>query len=190
MHLNNTHMVLAKIAVIVMVVLFPMSFVASPMAENKPVINPDGSLNWQRLFQIGQKCSGGLPNELLLAIIWVESTGRKHAINVNGGGSYFPRTAEDALRIIQRYNTRNIDIGLMQVNWRWWGEYFNVSPADLLKPDINICIGSRILRQYLDEYGWSWRGIGRYNATSRDRQIRYAKRVNNKLQMIRELQQQ
>jgi soluble lytic murein transglycosylase-like protein len=130
-------------------------------------------LDWPILLQAGEKCSG-LGQELILSVIWVESRGNPNAVNVNGVGGFSPSSSEEALRIIYKHNRANTDIGLMQINWKTWGPFFGLKAVDLLDPITNVCVGSRILRDYIDEHKGSWRGVGRYNAVSYDKQRNYA----------------
>ena len=144
-------------------------------------------LIWQKLIEKGIKCSG-IPGEVLLAVILQESGGNPYAVNINGIGGFQPKTPQDALKIIYKYGKANVDIGLMQVNYKTWAKTFNVLPKDLLNPEINICIGAKILRAYLDEHNWTWRGIGRYNATTSWKQANYAIKVANHLKRIKKWQ--
>lgn len=134
------------------------------------------SIDWKGLLDTGQRCSG-LSKDLILSIIMVESGGNPNAVNINGVRGFQPKCAESALKIIYHHNNANIDIGLMQINWKTWGPVYGVRPAQLLDPHYNVCLGAKILRDYLEQHNWSWRGVGRYNAVSQDKQQRYAKKV-------------
>ena len=123
------------------------------------------------LAEIGGRCSG-LPSRLIKSVIYVESKGNPYAVNINGIGGYQPSSLRDALLILYRFNRANSDLGLMQVNYRTWGPVTKLTPVELLDPRLNVCLGSQILRQYIDEHG-GWRGVGRYNATSPAKQRTY-----------------
>ena len=142
--------------------------------------------NWSNLLQVGVKCSG-LPKELILSVIWNESRGNPNAVNINGVASYSAPTPENALRYIYRHNRANVDVGLMQVNWMTWGPVYRVTIADLLDPATNVCVGSRIMRDYITEHKGSWRGVGRYNADSFNKQEAYAYRILQTMKQIREM---
>jgi len=139
----------------------------------------DFGLDWPALLETAEQCSGGLPKELILSVIWVESEGNPNAINVNGVGGFSPSSLDKALKILYKYNRANTDIGLMQVNWKTWGPKYGLKAKQLFDPVTNICVGSRILRDYIDEHKGSWKGIGRYNAVTYSKQLHYASRVNN-----------
>ena len=143
-------------------------------------------LDWPTLLATGSRCSG-LPEELILSIIWKESRGNPNAVNVNGVGGFFPQSPRQALKIIYSYNRSNTDIGLMQVNWKSWGRVFRLRAVDLLDPVTNVCVGSKILREYIDEHPGSWRGVGRYNAVSYDKQYAYASSVGRIYKKIRSI---
>lgn len=142
--------------------------------------------SWEEVLSAGEKCSG-LSRDLLLSVIWVESRGNPYAVNINGVGGYQPASAKNALKIIYKYNNANVDIGLMQINWKTWGRFYGISPADMLNPILNACIGSKILRDYIDDHKGSWRGVGRYNAVTYSKQVNYALKVqqaHNAIQKI------
>ncbi|MBE0427215.1 MAG: lytic transglycosylase domain-containing protein [Nitrospirae bacterium] len=146
-------------------------------------------LDWQNLLDHGEKCSG-LPGDLILSVIWVESRGNPYAVNINGVGGFFPKSLSDSLKIIYHFNKTNVDIGLMQINWMTWGPVYGLKPVDFFDPFINICIGSKILRHYIDKHNGSWRGVGRYNAVSYDKQVKYALKVADTYKIISKMRQQ
>src|SRR5208283_955228 len=142
--------------------------------------------NWDSLLAVGVRCSG-LPRELILSVIWNESRGNPNAVNINGVASYSPSSPEQALRYVYHHNRANVDVGLMQVNWLTWGPVYKLTVADLLDPATNVCVGSRIMRDYIAEHGGSWRGVGRYNAVSYNKQEAYAYRISQTIQQIQKL---
>jgi len=143
-------------------------------------------LEWSSILDAGQRCSG-LPKEVIFSVIWVESKGNPNAININGVGSFSPGSQSDALRIARKYNRANVDVGLMQINYKTWGPYYGLTLSHLLDPMVNVCIGSRILRNYIDEHKGSWRGVGRYNAVSYNKQVNYAQNVARTLKAVKKL---
>ena len=71
----------------------------------------------------------GLPSSVVEGIIHVESSGRPWAIGLGLGTrhrSLYPATRRQArllLRVVLGYRARaNVGVGLMQVNWLWWGD--------------------------------------------------------------------
>ncbi|ORJ62410.1 lytic transglycosylase domain-containing protein [Geothermobacter hydrogeniphilus] len=98
-----------------------------------------------------------VPAALLWAIAKVESNFDPRAIYHNPDGS--------------------TDIGVMQVNSRWRQSFAPAVWNALDDPCTNVKAGARILSDCLQRLGYTWRGIGCYNAVSRDKQANYARRV-------------
>lgn len=129
----------------------------------------------ESLMQVAQKCSGLSPS-IVKSIIQVESRWNPYALNVNGVKGFQPETLAQALYILYHFNRANSDIGLMQINYRVWGPVTGLTPMEFFDPATNVCLGSLILRHYIDTYG-GWRGVGRYNAVSPGKQKDYILRV-------------
>ena len=165
-HLSFTRRAMIKKSLIISLFMILFTFPATA----------SGLIDWKGLLDTGQRCSG-LPQDLILSVIMVESGGNPNAVNINGVRGFQPKCAESALKIIYHYNNANVDIGLMQINWKTWGPVYGIKPAQLLDPYYNVCLGAKILRNYLEQHKWTWRGVGRYNAVSQDKQERYAKKV-------------
>jgi len=95
-------------------------------------------------------------------------------------GAMFFESYPDALRALRNLlasDVRNIDIGIMQINWRWNG-YRLPDPAQLLLPERNIDTAAQILRELLNsnEQNLS-RALALYHSAQADRGARYAKSV-------------
>jgi soluble lytic murein transglycosylase-like protein len=117
----------------------------------------------------------GIPVELLLAISHVESRFHPHAINISGE-SFFPSSESEALRLLLRSRS-NVDIGLMQVNWGYWGDKFGLSKSELLDPQLNVLVGAKILERCVRVGGSWWNGIALYHSPHNARQREYAQKV-------------
>jgi hypothetical protein len=117
----------------------------------------------------------GLPVELLLAISHVESGFNPHALNVSGR-SFFPSSHYEALGILKR-SSDNVDIGLMQVNWGFWGNRFGLSKFELLDPQLNVVAGAKILEHCVRVSGNWWKGVGLYHSPENFRQRAYIDKV-------------
>jgi len=98
-----------------------------------------------------------VPAALLWAIAKVESNFDPQALYRNTDGS--------------------TDIGVMQVNSRWQQSFSPEIWEALDEPCTNVEAGARILSDCLNRLGYTWRGIGCYNAVSRNKQAVYARRV-------------
>ena len=73
------------------------------------------------------------------------------------------------------------DIGLMQINSSWV-KSLNLD-ADLLLSDpcYNLKTGAEILSKCIEQYGYNWEAIGCYNATSKDKRVKYSWRIFDRL---------
>jgi soluble lytic murein transglycosylase-like protein len=117
----------------------------------------------------------GIPVELLLAISHVESGFHPHAINVLGQ-PFFPSSRHEALGLLSR-SRNNVDIGLMQVNWGYWGDKFGLSKSELLDPRLNVLVGAKILEHCVRVSGSWWKGIALYHSPHDARQREYVEKV-------------
>ena len=117
----------------------------------------------------------GIPVELLLAISHVESGFQPHALNVSGR-SFFPSSIYQAVGLLNRSGD-NVDIGLMQINWSYWGNRFGLSKSELLDPQLNVLVGAKILEHCIRVSGsWS-QGVGLYHSPESVRQRAYVEKV-------------
>lgn len=130
----------------------------------------------------------GVPAVLARAVIQVESGGHPYALRVNGGQgrSLYPRTHAEAVRLLQAVlpRSRNVDLGLMQVNLGIWGARLQVTAAQLLDPATNLRVGCTVLRRALGTRGPAWQRLGRYHSGKPARQRAYALRVTRWLERL------
>lgn len=105
--------------------------------------------------------------DLLRAISKVESSGNANAMNRNRNGSR--------------------DIGHMQINSTWLPtlKQYGISERSLFDPCINTFVGAWVLANNFKDLGYNWVAIGAYNAKSKDKRIRYARKVATALDRIR-----
>lgn len=129
----------------------------------------------------------GLPDGLLPAISLVESgrgTGKggiapwPWTLNEGGKGMYFD-TREAALAYLAEALARgvtNIDIGCMQLNWKWHSAGF-ASPEDMIDPARNTRYAARFMTELHNRLG-SWEtAASAYHSTDPDRGRRYLEKV-------------
>lgn len=120
----------------------------------------------------------GLPDGLLPAISRIESGraakgGTKAwpwTLNTGGQGYYFENSydAMDFLQTILAKGQRNVDIGCMQINYRWHGENFP-SVAAMMDPEQNITYAIGFLKTLRAQSG-SWSAaVQRYHSNDPDR---------------------
>jgi len=75
---------------------------------------------------------------------------------------------------------RGFSVGVMQVYSSWFSvlrrEGFDV---ERLKKDAcyNVLVGAWVLKKHIDESGSVWKGVSRYNAKSKAKQLRYVRKV-------------
>jgi len=131
----------------------------------------------------------GVPASILYAVALAESgtvvDPSRHirpwpwTLNVSGQGRFFPsrQAASEALHAELAAGRESVDIGLMQVNWRYHKDRL-ASPTRALDPYHNLRVAARILRGcYQRREDW-WEAVGCYHAPSNARRAaRYRQRV-------------
>ena len=126
----------------------------------------------------------GLPSSVVEGIIMVESGGHPWAlrVGVGKGYSFYPKSRAEAWRFlaVSLALTDNVDIGLMQVNWKTWGQSVHamgLDAYDLLDAQTNMRVGCRILAEALSGRGTFLARLGRYHSPRPERGRWYARRV-------------
>ena len=86
-------------------------------------------------------------------------------------------------RAVNRNTNGTEDLGLMQINSSWLPklERTGVTRARLFDACVNAYVGAWILASNFERYGHTWDAVGAYNASSPDKQIRYATQIYNVL---------
>jgi hypothetical protein len=138
----------------------------------------------------------GVPVRLLQALAVVESGLADHdrqlhpwpwTLNINGHGSYRFRSRAAAARylgMLLAAGIDNVDIGCMQVNWRWQSRAFR-SSDDALSPEVNVRYAARLLLAFRRQSG-SWAGaVALYHSHTTRRAEDYQYRVATELARIR-----
>ena len=126
----------------------------------------------------------GLPSSVVEGIIRVESGGNPWALHVGigRGHAFYPKSEPEARRFlaVALALTDNVDIGLMQVNWRTWRSEvlaLGLDAYDLLDAQTNMKMGCRILAEALSGRGSFEARLGRYHSPRTERGRWYARRV-------------
>ena len=128
-----------------------------------------------------------LPSHLLSSISRVEA-GRKlstgevkgwpWAINHAGKGLYF-ETKEGALKYLKNAvanGSRNIDVGCMQLNYRWHNEAFN-SLDDMFDPEKNIIYAAKFVKELYERHQ-NWEDVIKHYHSNKEKfNIPYHKKV-------------
>jgi hypothetical protein len=111
-----------------------------------------------------------VPLDVLVAIAGAESGYHPWALNIDGHEVYC-RSREEAE---QRLATGDhVSIGLMQINWRYWGSRLGRTKAELLDPETNLIYGARILKEGLRRGGSIWFRISNYHSGSLQERDKY-----------------
>ena len=129
----------------------------------------------------------GLPENILLSISRVESGYQKidgvvrawpWTLNAGGDSAYF-QSKEDALRSLEdriKKGVTNIDIGCMQLNFRWHKDFFN-NLSDMINPIENVDYAARFLNK-LHQRHRSWEKAVKYYHSSKSKfNVKYYRKV-------------
>ncbi len=108
-------------------------------------------------------------------------------LNINGRGHYYPTRVAAHRALIQQLNlgATQVDIGLLQISWRYHKQRFRHDPWQALDPYSNIRAGARYLRELYQRHGDWWRAVGRYHSANSLRRAVYRVRVAAELLRIR-----
>ena len=96
---------------------------------------------------------------LLWAIAKVESDFNPKAINKNQNGSY--------------------DYGVMQINSSWAKTLGKERWRALGDACTNVHVGAWVLAQCMSSHGYTWEAVGCYNARSKAKRQKYARKIQN-----------
>ena len=118
----------------------------------------------------------GVPLQVLVAVVGAESAYHPWALDI-GGHQVFCQSRAEAEAVLNRTATGNVDIGLMQINWHYWGSRLGIAKTALLDPLTNLRMGALILRKSLDRDGTMWHRIGSYHSTAPRERDRYNREV-------------
>jgi hypothetical protein len=142
-----------------------------------------------------------LPPALLYAVALTESgqsalsEGRFRpwpwALNINGVGHYFTSRQEalQALQVALANANSSVDIGLMQVNWRYHHAALG-SAREALDPYHNLRVAAAILRDCLNEHPNWMQTAGCYHAPNDSTRAQaYASRVQQHWAQIADIEQ-
>jgi hypothetical protein len=118
-----------------------------------------------------------VPPDLLIAIAGAESGYHPWALNIKGR-QVFCQSRAEAENVLANTPTDDVDIGLMQINWRFWGPRSGVaSKGELLEPRKNLELGAAILKDGLSRDGSLWHRISNYHMGGAAERERYNKLV-------------
>ena len=128
-----------------------------------------------------------LPNKLLTSISLVESGMVKGneinpwpwALNVNGKSQYFDNK-KDTMSFLKESlkNSRNVDVGCMQINYKFHGHKFK-NLDHILNPEENVKYAAKFLQKLFKRHK-SWNeAISHYHSSEPARKRKYLTKVRN-----------
>ena len=119
-----------------------------------------------------------IPAGLLAAIAKTESRMKAYALNV-GGKSVFPISISQAQGVLEdklNAGLTNIDIGVMQLNYRWHGGEFD-SLAEMLTPESNINYAAKLLGSLYAQHGTWHKAVRYYHSATPEHHRKYSRKV-------------
>ncbi len=119
-----------------------------------------------------------IPPGLLMAIAHVESGIKPYALNI-AGKSVIANSAAEASEIVLSQLDKghnNIDLGVMQINFRWHGEKFH-SLAKMLSPANNIDYAARLLTSLYKQHGTWHKAVRHYHSANPKYHTQYSLKV-------------
>ena len=138
----------------------------------------------------------GIPTGLLAAISIIESGKNVPArddlvawpwvINVAGKPEFY-KTKTDTVKALNKHLNKgvmNIDVGCMQLNYRYHGDNFS-SVSYMLDPRRNVEYGAKFLIRLYDQFGSWTKAIGHYHSATLKHQVPYRHKVYKKWRKVR-----
>lgn len=119
-----------------------------------------------------------IPSGLLLALADVESNYQPYSLNISGK-SVISNSVEQAKNIAEQYlqkGKKNIDIGVMQLNYFWHGKNFT-SIAEMLTPNKNINYAARLLTELYKQHGSWHKAVQHYHSRNPKYHRQYSRKV-------------
>lgn len=119
-----------------------------------------------------------IPSGLLLAIANVESNFSPYVLNVHGK-PFVAHSKQEAAHLVKYYlsqNIKNIDLGVMQVNFYFHGKNF-ANIEQMLEPRSNIDYAAKLLTTLYQKYGSWTKAVRYYHSASGKHHEKYALKV-------------
>jgi soluble lytic murein transglycosylase-like protein len=158
--------------------LLPMTGLLAMLAMLQPQLAWSGEARVESPYLVAAR-NADVPPDLLIAIVGAESGYHPWALNIKGH-QVFCQSREEAESVLETTPTDDVDIGLMQINWRFWGPRTGLaSKGELLEPRKNLEIGAAILKDGLARGGSLWHRISNYHSGGARERERYNQMVYN-----------
>lgn len=119
-----------------------------------------------------------IPAGLLAAIAKTESGMKAYALNVGGRSMFLESisTAQEVLEDKLNAGLTNIDIGVMQLNYRWHGGEFD-SLVEMLTPESNINYAAKLLGSLYAQHGTWHKAVRYYHSATPEHHRKYSRKV-------------
>ena len=101
-----------------------------------------------------------------------------HAINV-GGKPLVAASSHEASDLIANARDKgisNIDVGVMQINYRWHGAAFN-NTDEMLMPEKNIKYAAKLLKSLKTRHGTWYEAVKYYHSAKPEYHKKYSRKV-------------
>lgn len=125
-----------------------------------------------------------------LAAIATQESGRggrfwPWTINFKGQGYFYPgkHQAIAAAKHLLANGFESIDIGMMQVNWRYHRHRFE-SLEMAFDPDINVRVADSIIQEHLRETGSIYEALGRYHSKTPSLKTKYLRSLGKQIRTV------
>lgn len=119
-----------------------------------------------------------IPKGLLAAIAKIESGNKAYALNM-AGTSYIAKSIDEAASVVSEKVSSgytNIDVGVMQLNYRWHGGEFD-SIEEMLTPLKNITYAAKLLVSLKKQHGDWHKAVRYYHSATPEHHKKYSRKV-------------
>lgn len=119
-----------------------------------------------------------IPKGLLAAIAKIESGNKAYALNM-AGTSYIAKSIAEAADVVTNKVSSgytNIDVGVMQLNYRWHGGEFD-SIEEMLTPVKNITYAAKLLVGLKKQHGNWHKAVRYYHSATPEHHKKYSRKV-------------
>ena len=119
-----------------------------------------------------------IPSGLLSAIAKTESGMKAYVLNI-GGRAIFLSSISKAQEVLEdklSSGLTNIDVGVMQVNYRWHAHEFD-SLEEMLTPASNINYAAKLLKSLYAQHGTWHKAVRFYHSANSEHHRKYSRKV-------------
>lgn len=119
-----------------------------------------------------------IPSGLLVAIAKIESGMNAYALNINGKSvlASNSREASSLIASARKVGISNIDVGIMQLNYRWHASGF-ASIQEMLNPQRNIEYAASFLLRLKKQHGTWHKALRYYHSAKPEHHKKYSRKV-------------